>query len=334
MQPAEAMTVQQLTPLFRSLAGAIFIILALAACSGSSSEPPAMRVGFSPVQYAVPGSDVPSAVPVRSPQLESASSSSRFAMRSAPPIRAASYLLIDANTGKRLASRIPESVRAVASTQKLVTALVVLDAGNLDRTVTVQSSDLRVEPSVLGVKAGERYTRRDLLYAFLVKSSNDVANILARDNAGSIPAFAAKMNAKMRSLGARQSNFKNPHGLTEPGQYSTAADMARVAMVAYRNRIIRDAIRRKTYTFRYNSGKVITLQNTNKVLGRMAECNGMKTGYTRASGRCLISTASRGSRDVILVQLGTQTKYIWDDAQTLMSWGLSQTSSRGFAMNW
>lgn len=316
-------------------AAAVAVLACLAACSsGSSNKPPVMRVGYSPMQYSSPGGDVPSAVPVSGPTLQSGPARASFASSSAPSIRAASYLLIDANTGRRLAARNAESVRAVASTQKLVTALVVLDSGNLDRTVTVQASDLRVEPSVLGIKAGERYTRRDLLYAFLVKSSNDVANVLARDNAGSIAAFAAKMNAKMRSLGANHSNFKNPHGLTEPGQYSTAADMARVAMVAYRNSIIRDAVRRQSYTFRYNSGKVVNLESTNKVLGRMSGCNGMKTGYTNASGRCLISSASRSGRDVILVQLGTQTKFIWDDAQALMEWGLRNSSGRGFAMNW
>ncbi len=312
---------------FSRPAAVFSILIGLAACSGSSVKPPVLKVGYAPIQHASPDGRVPSAVPLRGPTLQMASSTSS----SAPSIRAASYLLIDANTGQRMASRNAESTRAVASTQKLVTALVVLDSGNLDRTVTVEASDLRVEPSVLGLKAGERYTRRDLLCAFLVKSSNDVANVLARDNAGSVAAFAAKMNAKMRSLGAHHSNFRNPHGLTEPGQYSSAADMARVAMVAYRNSIIRDAVRRQSYTFRYNSGKVVNLQSTNKVLGRMSGCNGMKTGYTNASGRCLISSASRSGRDVILVQLGTQTKYIWDDAQALMEWGLRNSSSH---RNW
>lgn len=317
---------------FGNLLVAAAVFVSLASCS--SSKPPGITVGFPSSQYGSAGGDVPSAVPVGSSGQSYSPTRAIFASSSpAPSIRAASYLLIDANTGRHLASRNAESVRAVASTQKLVTALVVLDSGDLDRMVTVQAADLRVEPSVLGLKAGERYSRKTLLYAFLVKSSNDVANVLARDNAGSIAAFAAKMNAKMRSLGANHSNFKNPHGLTEPGQYSSASDMARVAMAAYRNRYIRDAVRRSTFSFRYNSGKVITLQNTNKVLGRMSACNGMKTGYTNASGRCLISTASQGGHDVILIQLGTQTKYIWDDAQVLMEWGLRNSVGRGFAMN-
>ncbi|WP_395717398.1 D-alanyl-D-alanine carboxypeptidase family protein [Prosthecobacter sp.] len=252
-----------------------------------------------------------------------------------PSIRAASYLLLDARTGQHLAGRSFETARAVASTQKLVTALVVLDAGNLDKMVRVQASDVAVEPTRLGLKPGEVYSRRTLLYAFLVKSANDVANVLARDNAGSISAFAAKMNAKVRSLGCTNSNFKNPHGLTVGGQYSTARDMARVAMACYRNGIIRDVVRRKYYTFRRADGRMVTLENTNELLGVMPECNGMKTGYTVASGRCLISSAASGSREVILVQLGTKTKYIWEDARIMMSWGLQRLRSRGgVALAW
>jgi len=252
-----------------------------------------------------------------------------------PSIRAASYLLLDARTGQHLAGRSFETARAVASTQKLVTALVVLDAGNLDKMVRVQASDVAVEPTRLGLKPGEVYSRRTLLYAFLVKSANDVANVLARDNAGSISAFAAKMNAKARSLGCTNSNFKNPHGLTVGGQYSTARDMARVAMASYRNSVIRDVVRRKYYTFRRADGRMVTLENTNELLGVMPECNGMKTGYTVASGRCLISSAASGGREVILVQLGTKTKYIWEDARIMMSWGLQRLRSRGgVALAW
>lgn len=256
-----------------------------------------------------------------------------FASSSVPAIHADSFLLIDAATGRHLASKNAYTRRSVASTQKLVTALVIVESGNLDKPVKVLSTDLRVEPTVLGLRPGETYTRRHLLYAFLIKSCNDVANVLARDNAGSVSAFAAKMNAKMRALGCQNSNFRNPHGLTAPGQYSTAHDMARVAMAAYRNPVIRDAVRRRSYTFRRNSGQIVTLQSTNHLLGSMPECNGMKTGYTVAAGRCLISTASHSGRDVILVQLGTRTKYIWNDGRLLMGWGLQRCQGSFLAWN-
>lgn len=242
----------------------------------------------------------------------------------APAINAAAYILVDARSGGVIAARSADTVRGVASTQKILTALLVAEAGDLDKPVRVASSDVAVEPSKLGVKPGEVYTRRQLLIAFLVKSANDVANVLARDNAGSISAFAAKMTAKAHALGATSSAFKNPHGLTAKGQYSTARDMARIAMAAYRNPVIRDAVRRQYFTFRYANGRTVTLDNTNDLLGRMPECDGMKTGYTVPAGRCLISSAHTWNKEVILVQLGTKTKYIWNDGAKLMRWGLGK----------
>ena len=244
------------------------------------------------------------------------------ATNGAPWIHAEAYILINPQTGAVLSSRNADMPRSVASTQKILTALVVLDDGNLDKPVRIAASDVAVEPSKLGVRPGEVYSRRDLLTAFLVKSANDVANALGRDCAGSIPAFAARMNAKARSLGAYNSYFANPHGLDSRGQHSTARDMARIGMAAYHNGFLRDVVRRKYDTFRYANGRVVTLTNTNELLGRMPECDGMKTGYTGPAGRCLISTAHTWGRDVLLVQLGTKTKYIWDDGAMLMSWGL------------
>lgn len=327
------------------------VCLLLAACQTAPTT-----TGYSPTQYAAPYgyggvtypqsgyTQTPVAVPVTQPQAGYAythpaqpaqpaapqyayetsgvDAPAMFAATSAPSIRAASYLLIDARTGRPLVGRSADVVRSVASTQKLLTALVVLDAGNLDKRITIQTSDTQIEPTKLGVRAGEVYTRRTLLYAFLVKSANDIGKVLARDVAGSQGAFAARMNAKARSLGMKASYFVNPHGLTAPGQRSTARDMARVAIAAYRSEFIRDAVKRKYYTFRFANGRTITLKNTNELLGAMPECNGMKTGYTNAAGRCLISSATSGGKHVILVQLGTKTKYIWDDARSLMSWGL------------
>ena len=119
-----------------------------------------------------------------------------------------------------------DATRAAASTQKLLTALIVAEAGYLDQMVTVQPVDTQAEPVRLNIKPGENYQRIDLLRALLVKSPNDVARCLARDNAGSIEGFAEKMNAKARALGATHSNFVNPNGLPMPDQYSTARDLS------------------------------------------------------------------------------------------------------------
>jgi D-alanyl-D-alanine carboxypeptidase (penicillin-binding protein 5/6) len=189
--------------------------------------------------------------------------------------------------------------------------------------VKIVTSDTWAEPSKLYIKAGDVYRRGDLLKILLVKSMNDVARALARDNAGSVANFAKKMNARADELGMSNSHFINPNGLPEPGQYSTARDMAKVAMAAYRNRTIRELVRLKEIDWRYPNGKVTTFKNTNRVLRNYASCNGMKTGYTEASGFCLISSAEIGGRAVIAVVLGDTRDSIWTDSYKLLAWGLA-----------
>lgn len=240
--------------------------------------------------------------------------------KKAPSIVASSFLLLDAKSGATIASKQPDRQRAVASTQKLLTALLIVERGNLDGTITITRSDTLAPPSKMYLKAGQKYSRRELLSVFLVKSANDAADALARDHSGSVDAFAAAMNRKARQLGATQSHFVNPHGLTEPGQYSTARDIAKIAFVAYRKPFIREMARRQSVTVR---GK--RYDATNKLLKRMPECTGLKTGYTNAAGRCLVSTARIGGREVMLVQLGSKSKYIWGDAERMMRWGADQS---------
>lgn len=246
----------------------------------------------------------------------------------APSIHARSAILIDARTGRTLYQKFADSHTQVASTQKLVTALVLLDRGDLDGRMVVASQDCAVEPAKLGLRAGESYSRRELLTAMLVKSENDAAAALARDHSGSVEAFALAMNKKAWELGARSSHFVNSHGLPAY-QYSTARDMARIAFRAYREPVLRRMMATQYYTFLFASGRTKTLETTNKLLKRSPIFNGMKTGYTFAAGRCLISSASSGGHDVILVQLGSRTSYIFDDAEIMMRWGLAKT---GFAV--
>jgi D-alanyl-D-alanine carboxypeptidase (penicillin-binding protein 5/6) len=175
---------------------------------------------------------------------------------------------------------------------------------------------------MLYVKPGETYTRYDLINVLLVHSMNDVARALARDNGGSIEGFAAKMNGKAAQLGMRNSNFVNPNGLPVPGQYSTARDMAQVAMAAYRNRILRGFVCQKSVTWHYNDGRVRVFETTNRVLKNYPLCNGMKTGYTEAAGHCLVSSAAHNGREVIAVVLG-DNKNIWIDSYKLLAWGLA-----------
>ena len=239
-----------------------------------------------------------------------------------PNTRANSVMVVDARTGAVLHEKNADQPRPAASTQKLLTALIVAETGYLDRPVRVEQIDTFAEPVRLNIRPGDLYQRIDLLRALLVKSPNDVARCLARDNAGSLDAFADKMNAKAQMLGATHSHFINPNGLPMPGQYSTARDLSIIARAAYANPTIRSIVCLPQLVFRYANGRTRELENTNKVLKRLPFCNGMKTGYTEAAGHCLIASGSRPGRDVIVVVLGDTKSGVWSDAASLLSWGL------------
>ena len=242
-----------------------------------------------------------------------------------PEVAAQSVILCDASTGRVLYEKNPDQQRPVASTQKLLTALVIAEAGDLSAKVHVEREDGMCEPTKLGLKAGETYRRYDLLKVLLIKSMNDVARCLARDNAGSIDAFADKMNAKAREIGMKHSHFVNPNGLPAADQYSSARDMARLALFAYRNRILRGIVNQRTLTWQYADGKTAVFENTNKLMKYLGLCNGMKTGYTEAAGHCLVASATDGGRHLIAVVLGDHRReFIWTDSYRLFNWGFFQ----------
>ncbi len=239
-----------------------------------------------------------------------------------PSTAAAAVIVIDARSGAVLYEKNADAQRAAASTQKLLTSLIIAERGYLDKDVTVAPTDMNAEPTKLNIKAGETYRRIDLLRALLVKSPNDVARCLARDSAGSLEEFALLMNARARELGATNSHFINPNGLPMAGQYSSARDLSLIARAAYANPTIRSIVSMPKLIFRYADGRTRELTNTNKVLTRLPYCNGMKTGYTDAAGHCLISSGARPGRDVIAVVLGDPKSRIWTDSAALLSWAL------------
>lgn len=240
-----------------------------------------------------------------------------------PATGARSVMIVDARSGQTLYEKNADEVRQAASTQKLLTALIVAEHGSLNESVRVEMVDTLAEPVKLNIKPGDVYQRIDLLRALLVKSPNDVARCLARDNAGSVEAFAQVMNWRAQALGATHSHFVNPNGLPVPGQYSSARDLSIIARAAYANPTIRSIVCLPNLVFRYANGRTRELENTNKVLKRLPYCNGMKTGYTEAAGHCLISSASRPGRDIIVVVLGDSKSGVWRDSSALLSWGLS-----------
>jgi D-alanyl-D-alanine carboxypeptidase (penicillin-binding protein 5/6) len=262
--------------------------------------------------------EVRRAEPARAP-VASAPSDAPLWPANAPSIYAQSAIMIDARTGEVLFQKNADARRVPASTQKLLSALLVTRRGSLDAPVTIMPEDTRVEPTRLGLRPGERYSRRELLQSLMVKSSNDACAALARDHSGSESAFVESMNRAAWSLGARSSYFVNSHGLPAP-QFSTARDIARIAFHAYRDPTLRRMMQTQLYYFRHNNGRVTRLEATNKLLKRSAAYNGMKTGYTDAAGRCFVSSGRLNGREVILVQLGSKTRYIFDDAERIMRW--------------
>ncbi|HXX41933.1 MAG TPA: D-alanyl-D-alanine carboxypeptidase family protein [Chthoniobacterales bacterium] len=239
-----------------------------------------------------------------------------------PATRAKSVIMVDAKSGQVIYEKNADELRPAASTQKLLTALIVAEHGFLDQPVTVQAVDTLAEPVKLNIRPGDTYQRIDLLRALLVKSPNDVARCLARDNAGSIEVFAEFMNQRAKELGATHSHFINPNGLPVPGQYSTARDLSLIARAAYANSTIRSIICLPQLVFRYANGRTRELENTNKLLRRLPYCNGMKTGYTEAAGKCLIASGTRPGKDIIVVVLGDSPAGVWRDAGALLAWGL------------
>ena len=258
----------------------------------------------------------------KSKETEESTPPTEYTPEGIPKTSAASVIVVEANTGKILYEKNADEVRAAASTQKVLTALLVAERGVLDQPVTVQPVDTMCDPVKLNIKAGDTYQRIDLLRALLVKSPNDVARCLARDHSGSLEAFAQAMNRRAQELGAVHSHFINPNGLPVPGQYSSARDLSVIARAAYANPTIRSIVCLPQLEFRYANGRTRELENTNKLLRRLPYCNGMKTGYTDAAGKCLIASGSRVGRDVIVVVLGDTSSHVWRDASALLSWGL------------
>lgn len=240
-----------------------------------------------------------------------------------PDVRGASVMVIDANNGNVLFSRNPYEQRPVGSTQKLLTALIVVEHGDLGHRVTIEPIDEATEPTMMGLRPGDSYSRQELLSALLIHSANDAARTLARDQAGSLENFALLMNEKAAQLGMSSSHFVNPNGLPAANQYSTAADMAKLAFAAYHNPTIRAIVCTKNYCFRQANGHIQFLKNTNHTLRDNFFCNGMKTGYTDKSKHCLVTSGSYQGHEAITVVLGsTNRSQLFRDSAALLAWAL------------
>ena len=244
-----------------------------------------------------------------------------------PSTTAKACIVIDAVTGTSLFEKDADERRPVASTQKLLSALVAVESTSMDKVTTVQAAETKVEPHKLYLKTGERLPLRTILQAMLIESCNDCAHCMARSCAGSEAQFAVWMNRRAAQLGMTSSKFVNASGLPAEGQYSTARDMSRVARAALFNATIRGIVGRGEIVITRGDGRQKRLETTNYLLRRnnanyMAICTGMKTGYTNAAGKCLISSATLRGRTVICVILGSSSKVIWRESRAFLNWAL------------
>lgn len=229
----------------------------------------------------------------------------------APSARAA--ILIHADSGEVLYEKNAEEAMLVASTTKLMTALVVLEECESDELVTVEHADAAVEGSSAYLQPGERYTVEEVLSGLLLVSGNDAARALARHVSGSVEAFAELMNRKAAELQLVNSSFRNPHGLDEEGHYSCAADLARIMAACMENETFMRISGTKTATVRD-----LTYVNHNRLL---TDCEGVisgKTGYTKAAGRSLVTGAERDGLRLICVTLGCPDD--WKEHTDLYNW--------------
>ena len=190
----------------------------------------------------------------------------------------------------------------MASTTKVLTAIIILDDCNLDEEVRIPKQAEGTEGSSVYLRAGDIYTVRDLLYGLMLRSGNDCAVTLALHHSGSIERFADAMNAKAVSLGAENSRFTNPHGLPDENHYTTAHDLALISAYAMENDTFREIVSCKFYEPR-------GWQNKNKMLFEYEGAIGVKTGYTIRAGRCLVTSAERENMRLVCVVLDSPEMY-------------------------
>lgn len=244
------------------------------------------------------------------------------------PLAARGAVVLDAYTGQILYSKNADLPQFPASTTKIMTALLVIEAGDLEKEVEITKEDSKVGESSLQIKPGERYTRRQMLYGLLLKSANDVAYALGRDNAGTMEAFALKMTLRARELGATSTCFRNPHGLHHADHVTSPYDLALIARAAMQQPLFRLIVSTQQHPWVTATG-IEPLRNHNRLLAQFPGCTGIKTGYTIPAQQVLASAALRDHREVIAVVMHTNKPGIWEDSKRLLAYGLERCAEGG-----
>ena len=234
----------------------------------------------------------------------------------AQAISAKSAIVLDGITGRVLYEKNSDQKSLIASTTKIMTALVICEQCNVLDRVRIPKEAVGIEGSSMYLQEGEVLTIQELLYGMMLHSGNDAATALAIYCGGTQEGFVQLMNDKARTLSMKNTRFGNPHGLDHPDNYSTAADMAKLAAYAMKNPIFLQTVSTKQIKIgnRY-------LQNHNKLLWRVEGADGVKTGYTRAAGRILVSSAEREGRRLVAVTINAPDD--WNDHSVLLQNGFT-----------
>lgn len=233
-----------------------------------------------------------------------------------PELSAAAAALVDLDTGQVLLEHGGKERRPIASTTKIVTALLVLEAVPPDDVVTVSPNAASQTGATMGLRAGERISIKELLYGLMLTSANDAAVALAEHIAGSVEGFLERMNDRVHQLGLRASRFESPNGLDDRG-YSTALDLASITVEAYRNPTFDEVVAARFARIPAPQGPDRKLQNRNALLWLYPDAIGVKTGFTSAAGFCLVGAAERDGLRLGAVVLGAPTEAFSDTAALL-----------------
>ena len=236
-------------------------------------------------------------------------------------VSAQKAILMDAETGRVIYEKDADSRSLIASTTKIMTALVVCEQCNVLDRMRIPKEAVGIEGSSMYLKEGEVLTVQELLYGLMLHSGNDAAVALAVYCGGTVEGFVQLMNDKAYRLGLTGTNFENPNGLDSPGHYSTARDLAVLTAYAMQNPLFVQTVSTKTVRVGERN-----LQNHNKLLWRVDGADGVKTGYTKAAGRILVSSAQRDGRRLICVTINDGND--WVDHQLLLEDGFSRYENR------
>jgi D-alanyl-D-alanine carboxypeptidase (penicillin-binding protein 5/6) len=221
---------------------------------------------------------------------------------------------MEVKTGRILYSKNIHQKSPMASTTKIMTALLALENGELESNVKISKSAVGVEGSSIYLKYGEEMKLKDLIYGLMLRSGNDSAVAIAHHISGSVEEFTKLMNERAKILGAKNTNFKNPHGLHHKDHYTTAYDLALITREALLNKDFKEIVKTKKWVAQREGYNVFC--NKNKTLSQFRGGDGVKTGYTKAAGRCLVTSATRNGMQILCVVLNDPNWF--DDCYSLM----------------